>query len=104
MWDLQVDGAGGVGGTVEVGDQQPWTVTGVMEAEAFRWRAANPRADPGERWSSGFVVTGRHGGRASAPASRWSSDTGRADDWIGTVLEGRVPPDVLTNRRGPALR
>jgi hypothetical protein len=104
VWDLQVDGAGGVRGEVEVGAEQPWMVTGVMQAGAFRWRATNPKANPGDGWSTGFEVSGTPGDRGTTSSSRWSNETGRADDWIGTALVGEVPLAVLTNRRGPALR
>jgi hypothetical protein len=104
IWDLQVEGTEAVRGTVEVGDEQPWTVTGEMKGDTFHWRAVNPDIDPGERWSTGFDVGGSLREAAPTTASRWSNDTGRADVWNGTLLEGPVPPAALTNRRGPAQK
>jgi hypothetical protein len=104
VWDLEIDPAGLVRGTVEVGDRQPWPVTGPIQGGNFHWRVANAHVDPGEPWSTGFDVTGSLPDRSTASAGRWSNDTGRADVWTGAGVNGLVPAVALANGRGPALR
>jgi hypothetical protein len=103
LWDLQVSADGAVHGTVDVGDTQPWTVTGEIKKGSFRWRAANPTVDEGERWVTGFEVAGASPDTVDPNVDHWASDSGRSDVWNGAALSGSIPPARI-NRRGPALR
>jgi hypothetical protein len=104
VWDLEIDPAGAVHGTVEVGDRLPWPVTGTVEGSSFRWRVVNQHIDPGEPWSTGFDVAGSLPDRSSASVGRWSNDSGRGGNWSGTGVDGQVPAVALANGRGPALK
>jgi hypothetical protein len=104
VWDLQINWTGAVRGTVDVGDDEPWTVIGEIKDHGFRWRAFNPDAEPGERWVSGFDVTRTTGDSRDADAIRWTNDAGRTDIWNGTAFEGAIPARMRVDRRGPAQR
>jgi hypothetical protein len=104
VWDLQISWSGAVRGTVDVGDTVDWTVIGEIEDGAFRWRAINPSANPGERWVGGFDVAGSLSASRDGEALHWTNDAGRADIWNGTAFEGAIPDRMRVDRRGPAQR
>jgi uncharacterized protein DUF6055 len=101
IWDLQVSWNGAVKGTVEVGDEQAWPVTGEIRDGAFHWRAVNPDVKPGERWVTGFDAMGSFS-TAGAQDDRWTNDAGRTDNWNGAALDGPIPARWRVDRRGPA--
>jgi hypothetical protein len=103
-WDLQSNWAGVLQGTVDVGDEQPWPVTGTIKNGSFRWRAVNPDPQPGDRLTTGFDVSGSVPDGGAPDADRWTNDTGRTDIWNGVTLNGPIPARARVDRRGPALR